>query len=217
MSTPSAGQNRMPPSAVAIVARPVQSFRSSRPQAEAGVRRSSEDGRVHRPRHPGHRNQDLPPWSPGHLLPYRLRQRPRDRDEDPPAPAPGKTGPAASCTKGSALSFSQRSQQRRGLRPHHRPFRTRHPRTRARRHRPNHRPEGLRLFRKLRKQGSRPSSSNRPRGRRCDRVDQQLPCCGQQSSFTRPLKAVLEYRLHVVRMQMFSICSHVAEESSNRE
>jgi len=217
MSTPSAGQNPKPPSAAAIVARPAPSFRSSPPRVAAGETRSWEDERAHRPRHPGHRNQDLPPWSPGHLLPYRLRQRPLDRDGDPLAPAPGKTDPDASCTKGSAPWFAQRSQQRRGLQPHHRPFRTRHPRTRARRHRPNRRPEGLRLFRKLRKQGSRPSASNRPRGRRCDRVDQQLPCCGQQSSFTRPLKAVLEFRLHVVRMQMFSICSDERKESSNQE
>lgn len=102
MSTPSAGQDPKPRSAAAIVARPAPSFRSSQPQAEAGARRSWEDGRVHRPRRPGHRIQDLPPWSPGHPLLYRPRQRPHDRDEDPPKPAPGKTGPDASCTKGSA-------------------------------------------------------------------------------------------------------------------
>ncbi len=207
----------MPPSAAAIVARPTQSFRSSQPQAEAGAMRSWVDGRAHRPRHPGHRNQDLPPLSPRHPLPYRLRQRPRDRDEDPPKPAPGKIGPDASCTKGSAPWFAQLSPPRRGPLPHHRPFRTHHPRIRAKRHRPDRRPEAPRLFRRPQKQGSRPSSSNRPQGRRSGLVDRSLPCCGQQSSFTRPLKAVLEFRLHVVRMQMFAICSDVAEESSNRE
>lgn len=216
MSTPLAGQNPKPPSAAAIVARPAPSFRSFQPQAEAGARRSWEDGRAHRPRRPGHRNQGLPPLSPGHLLPYRLRQRPRDRDEDPPAPAPGKTGPDASCTKGSAPWFAPRSPPHREPLPHHRPFRTRRRRIRARRHRPNRRPAGLHRFPAPQRKGSQPSWLTRPPAKRCARADQKSPFHGQQSSFTAPFKVVLAADVMSSKMRMFSFCSRPTEESSNR-